>query len=72
MSSEISIVNGTVEAVFGFGEVPWWNSAKMPATVMPEAVSFDDVFTKVFTWVADVEQLQYADGSLFTAWPTAK
>jgi phage/plasmid-like protein (TIGR03299 family) len=65
MAHEMSINGqGQVEAVFGYGEVPWWNSSKLIATVLPGAVDFDSIFTIAFPWHAEMEQLQYADGSL--------
>ena len=65
MAHEISINSlGQSEAVFGFGERPWWDNASMPATVLPNAVSFDQIFSIAFPWTAEMEQLQYADGSL--------
>ena len=63
MAHEISVtVQGTTEAVFGFGEIPWWNSSTLSATVLDRAVSFDEIFTIAFPWTADMEQLIYADG----------
>ena len=65
MSHEISIAtSGQIEAVFGYGEIPWWNSKDMSATVLDGAVGFDDIFSIAFPWTAEMEQLQYADGSL--------
>lgn len=62
MSHEISIVNGQIEAVFGYGESPWWDSSDMPATIVPGAISFDDIFTIAFPWEALLEPLYYPDG----------
>jgi phage/plasmid-like protein (TIGR03299 family) len=72
MPAEISYITvdgkNKSEAVFGFGEIPWWNSAEYPAIVLDRAVSFDEVFSIAFPWEALQEQLQYADGSLSTQW----
>lgn len=68
MPAEMSAVsvNGVnyVEAVFGYGEIPWWNSADMPATVYAGALSYDNVFAIAFPWQALQQQLAYPDGAL--------
>lgn len=63
MAHEIYVTDaGTTEAVFGFGEVPWWHSDTLRATVMDRAVTFDEVFSIAFPWHAEKEQLLYEDG----------
>lgn len=67
MSHEMSVrSNGTVEAVFGFGEHPWWDKDDMPARVLDGPIHFHEIFEGEgpFSWHADFEQLQYADGAL--------
>lgn len=65
MAHEISVnMLGQTESVFGYGEKPWWDSKNLQATVLPNAVSFDEIFSIAFPWIAEMEQLQYADGSL--------
>jgi len=65
MAHEIAFDSmGQAEAVFGYGEFPWWHSDSMPAQVLQGPVSFDDIFSIAWPWRAVQEQLQYADGSL--------
>lgn len=65
MAHEISLNGlGQSEAVFGFGEKPWWATGTLQATVLDGAISFNEVFCHAFPWTAEMEQLQYADGSL--------